>query len=118
MAASLPGGEGIRLDLADHDYDTDAILVPVPDPELSHSALVALLVAAGRDGPWHHGWTDPEDAAHARQATDRLTVILLREEHSHEPAPQPAAPETGAGTVQQHEDRGALAAATRPCRLS
>jgi EmrB/QacA subfamily drug resistance transporter len=32
-----------------------------------------------------------------------------------EPAPQPAAPQPG--TVQRHEDRAALAAATRPCRL-
>lgn len=83
-AAGLPGGEGVRQDLADHGYDADAILVPAPDPGLSHSALEALLAAAGRDGPWHHGWTDPEDAAQARQTTDRLAAILLREEHSHE----------------------------------
>jgi hypothetical protein len=31
------------------------------------------------------------------------------------PAPQQAAPQPA--TVQQHEDRGALAAAARPCRL-
>jgi hypothetical protein len=84
VAASMPGGEGTRQDLADHDYDADAILVPAPDPELSHSALEALLAAAGRDGPWHHGWTHPQDAAQARQATDRLAAILLREEHSHD----------------------------------
>jgi len=32
-----------------------------------------------------------------------------------EAAPQPAAPQPA--TVQQHEDRAALAAAVRPCRL-
>jgi hypothetical protein len=35
-------------------------------------------------------------------------------------APQPAAPQPAApqpGTVQRHEDRAALAAAARPCRL-
>ena len=37
-----------------------------------------------------------------------------------EAAPQPAAPQPAApqpGTVQLHEDRAALAAAARPCRL-
>jgi alpha-glucosidase len=84
VAAGLPGGEGVRQDLADHRYDVDALLVPAPDPELSHSALEALLVAAGRDGPWHDGWANPDAAAQARQTTDRLTAILFREEHSHE----------------------------------
>jgi hypothetical protein len=84
VAASLPGGEGLRQDLADQGYDVDVILVPAPDPELNHSALQALLAAAGRDGPWHDGWVDPQDAAQARQTTDRLAAILLREEHSHD----------------------------------
>ncbi|HEY6279722.1 MAG TPA: DUF4259 domain-containing protein [Streptosporangiaceae bacterium] len=83
-AASLPGGEAIRQDLSDQGYDVDAIMVPAPDPELNHSALEALLVAAGRDGPWHDSWADPETAAQARQTTDRLTAILLREEHSQD----------------------------------
>ena len=84
VAAGLPGGEDLRKDLADQGYDVDAILVPAPDPELSGSALEALLVAAGRDGPWHDGWVDPEDAAQARRATDRLAAVLLREEHSQD----------------------------------
>jgi alpha-glucosidase len=84
LAAGLPGGEGLRQDLADQGYDVDAILVPAPDPELNHSALEALLVAAGRDGPWHDGWVDTEIAAQARQTTDRLAAILLREEHSQD----------------------------------
>jgi hypothetical protein len=84
VAVGLPGGAGLRKDLADQGYDVDAITVPAPDPELNGSALGALLVAAGRDGPWHDGWVDPEDAAQARQATDRLAAILLREEHSQD----------------------------------
>jgi hypothetical protein len=48
------------------------------------AALEALLVAAGRDGPWHDGWTSPQAAAQARQTTDQLAAILMREEHSHE----------------------------------
>lgn len=87
VAASLPGGEGIREDLAGLGYDPDTLLVPVPDPDLNHSALEVLLVAAGRDGPWHDGWTGPQAAAEARQTTDRLTAILLREEHSRDQEP-------------------------------
>jgi hypothetical protein len=83
VAASLPGGDDIRRDLADQGYDVDAILVPAPDPELNASALEALLLAAGPSGPWHDGWIDPEDAARARQTTDRLTVILRREQPPH-----------------------------------
>jgi hypothetical protein len=84
VAASLPGGEGIRQDLADHGYDVDTVLLPATDPELDVSALEALLLAAGRDGPWHVGWTDPEDAAQARQTTDHIAAIFFREQHSHE----------------------------------
>lgn len=84
VAASLASGEDIRRDLADQDYDVEAILIPAPDPELSASAREALLVAAGRDGPWHDGWADPQTAAQARQSTDRLAAILLREEHSQD----------------------------------
>lgn len=84
VAASLPGGEGIRKDLASLGYDPDTLLVPALDPDLNHSALEAPLVAAGRDGPWHDGWTSPQTAAEARQTTDRLTAILLREEHSQD----------------------------------
>jgi alpha-glucosidase len=42
-------------------------------------ALQALLFAAGPDGPWHQGWINQETAAQARQTSDRLTAILLRE---------------------------------------
>ena len=84
VAASLPGGERLQHEMADWEYDVDAILVPGPDPELTASALEALLIAAGQDGPWHDGWVDPESAAQARQTTDRLAAILLREEHSRD----------------------------------
>jgi hypothetical protein len=82
VAASLPGGEDIRQDLADKSYDVDAVLLPAANPELNASALEALLLAAGRDGPWHEGWSDPEDAAQARHTTDHLAAIFFREQHS------------------------------------
>lgn len=82
VAAGLASGEDIRRDLADWGYDVDAILAPAPDAELNASALEALLVAAGRDGPWHDGWVDPKSAAEARQTTDRLAAILLGAERS------------------------------------
>jgi Domain of unknown function (DUF4259) len=84
LAASLPGGASIRQDLSDQGYSADAIEVLPPDPELSHSALEALQVAAGRDGPWHDGWADPKTAAQARQTTDQIAAILMREEHSQD----------------------------------
>lgn len=84
VAASLPGGEGIRQELANRGYDVDMILPPATDRELNDSALEALLLAAGRDGPWHEGWTDPEDAARARQTTDHLAAIFFREQHAQE----------------------------------
>jgi hypothetical protein len=84
VAANLPGGEGIRQDLADKGYDVDAVLLPAADPELNDSALEALLFAAGPDGPWHAGWTEPENAAQARHTTDHLAAIFFREQHSQD----------------------------------
>lgn len=83
VAASVPGGEDIRRDLVDQGYDADAILIPAAD-ELNTSAWEALLVVAGRDGPWHEGWADPQTAAKARQTTDQLAAIFFREQHSGE----------------------------------
>lgn len=37
VAASLPGGEGVRQLLADQGYDADAILLPAADPEARSS---------------------------------------------------------------------------------
>ena len=84
VAASLPGGEGVRQDLADRGYEADTILPPASDAELNASAAAALQLAAGRDGPWHDGWTNPEDAAQARQTANRLASIFLREQHSQD----------------------------------
>src|SRR5712691_9895277 len=78
VAASLPGGEDIRRDLAAQGYDADAILIPAAN-ELNTSAWEALLLAAGRDGPWHEGWADQQTAAKARQTTDQLAAIFFRE---------------------------------------
>src|SRR5215475_14572503 len=75
VAASMPGGEDVRQMLADQGYDRDAVLLPAAEPELNTSALAALLLAAGRAGPWHKGWADPETAARARQTTDQLAAI-------------------------------------------
>ena len=66
VAASLAGGTSIRQKLANSGYDADAIVVTDADHELAASALSALGRAAGRDGPWHHGWTSPDDAVRAR----------------------------------------------------
>jgi Domain of unknown function (DUF4259) len=60
VAASLAGGTSIRQKLA-------------------NSALSASGRAAGRDGPWHHGWTSPDDAVRARQTTEQLAALLERE---------------------------------------
>jgi hypothetical protein len=78
VAASLSGGASIRQQLANTRYDADAILVTEADHELAASALNALGKAAGRDGPWHHGWTSPDDAVRARQTTEQLAAILER----------------------------------------
>jgi len=78
VAASLAGGTSIRQKLANSAYDADAIVVTDADHELAASALSALGRAAGRDGPWHHGWTSPDDAVRARQTSEQLAAILER----------------------------------------
>jgi Domain of unknown function (DUF4259) len=79
VAASLAGGTSIRQKLANSGYDADAIVVTDADHKLAASALSALGRAAGRDGPWHHGWTSPDDAVRARQTTEQLAALLERE---------------------------------------
>ena len=78
VAASLSGGASIRQQLSNKGYDADAILLTEADHELAASALDALERAAGRDGPWHHGWSSPDDAVRARQTTEQLAAILER----------------------------------------
>ncbi len=84
VAASLPDGKGVRQQLADRGYDPSAVLIPVPDPELIDSARQALLFVTGRNGAWHDGWISPQDAAQARQTSNSLTEIFLREQHSQD----------------------------------
>ena len=84
VAALLPGGDGIQQELVSHGYDANTLLPRTTDPELNSVALEALLFVAGRDGAWHEGWTDPEDAARARWTTDQLAAILSREQHSQD----------------------------------
>jgi hypothetical protein len=78
VAASFAGGASIRQQLANTGYDADAIVVTEANRELAASALNALGRAAGHDGPWHHGWTSPDDAVRARQSTEQLAAILQR----------------------------------------
>jgi hypothetical protein len=78
VAASLSDGASIRQQLVEKGCDASSILVTGADKELAASALEALLRAAGRDGPWHHGWTSPNDGIQARQTTDQLAAILVR----------------------------------------
>jgi alpha-glucosidase len=84
VAAGLPGGEDVQQQLVDLAYDLDAILIPAPDGELIDAARQALLLVAGRDGAWHNGWINPEEATQARQTSNHLTAIFLREQHSQD----------------------------------
>ena len=78
VAASLFGDASIRQQLAKAGYDADAILVTDADHELAASTLNGLGRAAGRDGPWHHGWTRPDYAVRAQQTTEQLADLLER----------------------------------------
>lgn len=78
VAASLSDGASIRQQLVEKGCDASSILVTGVDHELAVSALGALLRAAGRDGPWHHGWTSLNDEIGARQTSDQLAAILVR----------------------------------------
>lgn len=84
VAASLPGGDATRRELASKSYDVGSLLTPASARHLIDSAREALLLAAGQSGPWHDGWTSPEKAAAARQTTDELAAIFRRERHSHD----------------------------------
>jgi hypothetical protein len=69
VAAGLPDGGAVVREITGKQYDVAALMIPGDDPELP-AALVALLIAAGRDGAWHQGWAD---AGTALQAAGRLT---------------------------------------------
>ena len=82
VAACLPGSDSTRQELAYFGYKPEAVLPRGADPKLRESALKALLLAAGRNGPWHATRTSPEDAAQARQTTDQLAAVFLNEAHA------------------------------------
>ena len=84
VATGLPGGESVRQELVDLGYDADTILPDGADPQLSNSALEALLLAVQRDGPWQDTWTNPEAAARVRQTTDQLAAIFFRKQYPHD----------------------------------
>jgi Domain of unknown function (DUF4259) len=70
VAASLPGGQHL------HKPKTAAAALPEPAADLAASALEALLLVAGPNGPWQKGWTTETFAAEARQTIDSLNDVL------------------------------------------
>jgi hypothetical protein len=84
VAACLPGSEGIRQELTSFGYEAAVIMPDGADFALSASALRALLLAAGRDGPWHATRTNPQDVAQARETTDQLAAILISEQYAQD----------------------------------
>ena len=83
VAAGLPDGGAFVREIAGHDYDVAALVIPGGDPEFADAALAALLIAAGRDGSWHQGWVDAQTALQARSTTDQLASVFYRYQHRH-----------------------------------
>jgi hypothetical protein len=81
VAAGLPAGGAVAQEIARHDYDVTALVIPGSDPELAGAALAALLITAGHDGAWHRDWTGPRTAAQARRTTDQLTSVFRHGQH-------------------------------------
>jgi hypothetical protein len=84
VAAGLEPGQAIRAEIIKHGHDIAAVLIPGSSPALAWDALAALLVAAGRDGEWHQGWSDAATARQARLATDQLASVVYRYQHRHD----------------------------------
>jgi hypothetical protein len=84
VTAGLLAGEAFVREITGHDYDVAALVIPGDDPELADAALAALLIAAGRDGPWHQGWVDAGTALQARRTTDQLASVFYRHQHRHD----------------------------------
>jgi hypothetical protein len=87
VAACLPGSDSTRQELAYFGYEPEAILPGGANPELSASALKALRLAAGQNGPWYATRTSPDDAVQAeqtRQTTDHLAAVLLNEAYARD----------------------------------
>jgi hypothetical protein len=73
-----------QREITEHRYDVAALAIPDSGPELADAALAALLIAAGRDGAWHQGWTDAGTALQARRTTDQLASVFYRYQHRHD----------------------------------
>lgn len=84
VAAGLPDGGAVVREITGKHYDVAALIIPGDNPELAEAALVALLIAAGRDGTWHEGWTDTGTALQARWTTDQLASVFYRYQHRHD----------------------------------
>jgi hypothetical protein len=48
VAAGLPAGGAVAQEIARHDYDVTALVIPGSDPELAGAALAALLTSSPR----------------------------------------------------------------------
>ena len=84
VAVGLPAGEAVLREVTEQDYDAAPLVIPDSDPELAGAALAALLIAAGRDGPWHQGWVDAGTALQARRTTGQLASVFYRYQHRHD----------------------------------
>jgi hypothetical protein len=84
VAAGLEQDEAIAAEITGHGCQAAAVLIPGSDPALARAALAALLIAAGRDGAWHQGWTNAGTALQARQTTDQLASVFCRYQHRHD----------------------------------
>jgi hypothetical protein len=84
VAAGLATGGAVAYEIARHDYDVTALVIPGSDPELADAALAALLIAAWYDGVWHRDWTDPRTAAQTRRTTDELASVFYHDQYRHD----------------------------------
>ena len=84
VAAGLPDGGAVVREITGKHYDVAALMIPGDDLERAGAALVALLIAAGRDGAWHQGWADAGTALQAHRTTDQLASAFYRYQHRHD----------------------------------
>jgi hypothetical protein len=84
VAAGLEPGEAIRAEIAKHGHELAAVLIPGRSPALASDAQAALLIAAGRDGEWHQGWSDAATARLGRLTTDQLASVFYRYQHRND----------------------------------
>jgi Domain of unknown function (DUF4259) len=84
VAAGLEPGEAIRAEITKHGHEIAAVMIAASSPALACDALAALLIAAGRDGEWHQGWSDAATARQARLTTDQLASVFYRYQHRHD----------------------------------